>query len=267
MKHLLVFLAWLALGHAKPQVTTTLAPYAYAIEKIAQDKVDVSILIPENTNPHIYESKPQDMQLLSKSSLWFCSGENLEKKLGPTIKAKKIDLNEAINKAKCQCHHHDHHHEAFDLHTWLSPKNYLSQSKLILKALSEEFPDNKDFFETNFVELEKEILELDSKVTAAKKDTLKSMIVSHAAYHYLCQDLGIKQVSLEQDGKEASIKHIQEIFKAFQAKPPKIVFAEIQHGDLGAKRLAELFKAKVSYVNPYQKNYPRSISEILENLE
>lgn len=266
MKHLLVFLACLTLGHAKPQVTTTLAPYAYAIEKIASDRVDVSIIIPENANPHIYESKPQDMQLLSKSSLWFCSGENLEKKLAPTVKAKKIDLNKAVNKAKCQCHHHDHHN-AFDLHTWLSPKNYLSQSKLILKALSEEFPESKSFFEANFVELEKEVLELEGKVKAAKKDTLKSIIVSHAAYHYLCQDLGIKQVSLEQDGKEASIKHIQDIFKEFQTKPPKVIFAEIQHGDLGAKRIAELFKAKVSYVNPYQRSYPNSINEILENLE
>lgn len=267
MKYLIVFLAWLTLGQAKPQVTTTLAPYAYAIEKIALDRVDVSILIPENSNPHIYESKPQDMQLLSKSTLWFCSGENLEKKLAQTIKAKKIDLNEAIYKAKCQCHHHDHHENTFDLHTWLSPKNYLKQSKLILKALSEEYPDSKDFFESNFEELEKEILALDSKVSAAKKDSLKSIVVSHAAYYYLCKDLGIEQVSLEQDGKEASIKHIQDIFKSFQANPPKTIFAEIQHGDLGAKRLAELLKAKVNYVNPYQKNYPISINEIIENLE
>jgi zinc transport system substrate-binding protein len=267
MKRLLVFFAWFSACYCKPQVTTTLAPYAYAIEKIAADKVDVSILIPENSNPHIYESKPQDMQTLSKSAIWFCSGEVLEQKLSQRVKARKIDLNADISKeTTCHCHHHEHHN-SYDLHTWLSPKNYLKQAKLILKILIEEFPENKSLFEANFIELEKEILLLEQEVQKAKTSSEKSLIVSHAAYYYLCHDLGIKQISLEQDGKEASLKHVQDIFKHLQNAPPKTIFAEIQHGDQGAKRLAELFKAKVTYVNPYQKNYPYAIKEVLENLE
>lgn len=269
MKRFLVFFTWLAVGYTKPQVTTTLAPYAYAIEKIVADKVDVSVLIPENANPHIYESKPQDMQSLSKSCIWFCSGEALEKKLSHTVQARKVDLNTNITKHKqtqCHCHHHAHD-DNYDLHTWLSPKNYLIQAKLILTILCAEFPENKPFFEKNFLELEKEVLILDEQITQVKSVTKKSLIVSHAAYHYLCHDLGIEQLSLEQDGKEGSIKHVQDIFKTMHKTPPQTIFAEVQHGDSGAKRLADLLKAKIVYVNPYQKNYPQAIKEVIDNLE
>lgn len=267
MNRFLFFFAWLILGHAKPQVTTTLAPYAYCIEKIALDHLEVSILIPENSNPHIYESKPQDIQSLSKSTIWFCSGEAMEKKLSEISKIRKIDLNQdIITSQKCQCHHHNHHDTA-DLHTWLSPKNYLIQAKLILKTLCEEFPEDKDFFETNFIKFEQELLLLTETITKIKNESIKSLLVSHAAYHYLCADLGIEQISLEHEGKEASIKHIQAVFQKFQNHPPKTIFAELQHADQGAKRLAELLKIKVTYVNPYQKNYPNAVKEILENLE
>ena len=178
MKRILFFVTWLAIGFSKPQVTTTLAPYAYAIEKIASDRVDVSILIPENSNPHIYESKPQDMQSLSKSVIWFCSGEALESKLKKTVSARIIDLNAGISKShQCHCHHHEHH-DSYDLHTWLSPKNYLEQAKVILKVLSNEFPENKSFFEKNFLELEKEILSLDREVTLGKASLKKDLIVN-----------------------------------------------------------------------------------------
>lgn len=269
MKHFLIFLTWLIAGYTQPQVTTTLAPYAYAIEKIGGDKIAVSILIPENANPHIYESKPQDLQLLSKSSLWFCCGEALEKKLASTVQARKVDLNVNITKHKqdhCHCHHHDHDHN-YDLHTWLSPKNYLIQAKVILSALNETFPENKAFFEANFLSLEKELVLLDQQISGLKLLGKKPLIVAHAAYTYLCHDLNIAQLSLEEDGKEASIKHIQHVFKTTQNTSPKTIFAQVQHGDLGAKRLAQLLKANVVYVNPYQKNYPQAIKEILDNLE
>jgi zinc transport system substrate-binding protein len=252
----------------KPAVTTTLAPYAYALEKIGGQILDIHVLIPENSNPHIYETKPQDIKKLALSKLWFCSGENIESKNKALFSAKKVDLNQNIqlisshshDHSSCHKCHHDH-----DLHTWMSPGNYLKQSKIILEALCEQFPENKEIFETNYQYLANELNTLIQKVEDHKSQE-SVMIVSHAAYAYLCQDLSIKQVSLEYEGKEAHLKHIQSIYKTHKNDKIRSVFAEIQHTDSGAKRLAELLKSTVVPVNPYQKNYPESIKEILTNL-
>ena len=269
MKRLVLFLTFCSLGFAKPSVTTTLAPHAYALEAIVKDRVDVQVLIPENANPHIHESKPQDIKMLSQSTLWFCIGESIEKKLGHNVNAKKIDLNQGLETLSQCCHHDHHHHHAhdhnFDTHTWLSPKNYRQQAKQIFEALCNAFPEHKSFFETNYQALDKELEGLVSKVDSAKNKN-STLIVAHAAYAYLCKDLRIEQVSLEHDGKEANLRHIQKIYTRFQNKAPQKIFAETQHSDAGAKRLSDLLKARVVYVNPYQRNYPQSIHEIIDSL-
>lgn len=250
----------------KPSVTITLAPYEYAIKKIAHDELDIHTLIPEDVNPHIYDMKPQELKKLNESKVWFCSGESLEEKVTSGA-IKKVNLNKDIHLISSCCHHHDHHHHSKDLHTWVSPKLYLEQSKLILEELCLAFPEKKDSFKANFKELEQELTALISKVDTFKQSGKKPIfIVSHAAYSYLAQDLSVKQISIEVDGKEAHLKHIQTLYNQFSKEAPKKIFAEIQHGDLGARRLASLLNAEVVLVNPYQKNYPLTISEILDNI-
>jgi zinc transport system substrate-binding protein len=272
MKRFVLITCLFLFGFAKdkPMVTVTLAPYAYAIEKIAQSDIQVNILIPENANPHIYETKPKEMKKLAQSELWFCSGEQIEKKLKPNIKTKTIELNKNITLLHDGCSHCSsghHHHNSQDLHTWMSPKNYLQQSKTILDALCESFPDKKTKFMDNFKELESELGKLVVVVeNYSHKPDCDSFIVSHAAYQYLCHELNMNQISLEYEGKESSLKHLQKIYEDQQSKSFKKVFCQVQHGDMGAKRLASLLKSEVITVNPYQKNYPKAVQEVLEEL-
>lgn len=267
MKKIILFLGLLTTCFGKPAVTTTLAPYAYAIKKIVNSTCDVHILIPENANPHIYETRPQDISQLVHSSLWFCSGEAMEKKISVDLKAKRVDLNHNINLIHTHHHHHDHQSccQDQDLHTWMSPGNYLKQTKTIFEALCLEFPEHKALFTKNYLQLEKELIELTAQIQSAPK-TVKSLLVSHAAYAYLCQDLGISQLSIEEDGKESSLKHIQSLYQTQKEQKPKAIFAQKQHSDLGAKRLALLLNTPVVMVNPYQENYPQAVLEILHQM-
>jgi zinc transport system substrate-binding protein len=245
----------------KPVITTTLAPYAYAIEQIAKDRLVVHVLIPEDSNPHLHESKPQDIKKLQESKVWFYSGEDLDKKLFEKVSVKKIDLNEGINLHLVGC---CKNHASKDLHTWLSPDNYLIQSKKILKELIETSPENKEFFEQNFIELENKLISLKQEILS--KSSKSPIVVAHGAYHYLCQDLNVNQITIEKEGKEASLKDIQTLYLEFKDNSPKKIFAQIQHSPSGAKRLAELTGSKVVMVNPYQKNYPAAIQEILKEI-
>jgi zinc transport system substrate-binding protein len=273
MKIFFLFLSaiCIAFGESKATITTTLAPYAYAIKKIAGDSYQIHILIPEDVNPHIHETKPQDMQKLASSKLWFCSGEKIEKKSPPSLAVKKIDLNQSITLIHNH-HEHDHHHSSCcqheqDLHTWMSPSNYLEQSKTILNALTETFPHDKELFERGFAELEKELLELSQAIRSKQPESQnQKFVVAHAAYAYLCRDLGMTQVTLEYEGKEASLKHIQKIYQELKQDHPLHIFAEMQHSDQSALRLATLLKSDVIVVNPYQSNYPQAIKEILQKL-
>lgn len=251
------------MGYTKPVVTTTLAPYAYAIEKIAEDTVDVHVLIADTTNPHLYEAKPSDITILRKSLFWFYTGEDIDKKLIDKISVKKVDLNAQVSLHTVGC---CEHHKTKDLHTWLDPEIYKQQALVILNELVLAMPEKKDLFEKNFNKLAIELDQLKNDITSKSNKHDFSFVVAHGAYHYLCDHLKLEQITIEKEGKEATLKEIQNLYNQLKQKAPKKIFAQIQHDDGGAKRLADLTGAEVVYVNPYQKNYPEAINEILKEI-
>lgn len=259
---LLSFISY-SFASVKPIVTTTLAPYAYAIEKIAKDACDVHILITDTTNPHLYEAKPSDISKLRSSIVWFYTGEDIDKKLLEKVSIKTINLNAEVPLYTVGC---CQHHKTQDLHTWLDPEIYKQQALIILNELIVVFPEKKELFENNYKELSLELDQLKELISIKADNPDFTFVVAHGAYHYLCTHLHLKQVTIEKEGKEATLKEIQTLFNQLKETKPKKIFAQIQHDDSGAKRLADLTGANVVYVNPYQKNYPEAIKEILKEI-
>ena len=65
-----------ASGTEKPAVTVTvtISPYKYFVDKIAEGKVDVNVMVQNGNNPETYEPYAQQMMELSKSALYLKVG-------------------------------------------------------------------------------------------------------------------------------------------------------------------------------------------------
>ena len=58
-------------GSEKPMVTVTIPPYKYFVDKIAENKVDVNVMVSNGNNPETYEPYAEQMMELTKSALYL----------------------------------------------------------------------------------------------------------------------------------------------------------------------------------------------------
>jgi ABC-type Zn uptake system ZnuABC Zn-binding protein ZnuA len=132
------------------------------------DSVETICLVPEGSNPHLFEPTPRQVQGVYEAKVWISLGEAFEK-ITSTLSSnhkdlKIVDLSKLVpldhSARSCSCAHH-HSHESQDLHIWLSPKLAQKQALAIEQALSQAFPDQSDVFKN----LDTFLTELSVKLT------------------------------------------------------------------------------------------------------
>jgi zinc transport system substrate-binding protein len=116
---LLTFFVLSSFIFAKEEVTVSILPQKYFVEKIAADKVKVNVMVQPGASPATYEPKTSQMKLLSKSVAYFSIGVPFEKvwleKFENANKDMLIaDTSKGIKKAEIAAHHH--HKEEADAH-------------------------------------------------------------------------------------------------------------------------------------------------------
>lgn len=250
----------------KPVVVTSIVPYQYFVEKIVGNTVDVVSLVPSIANPHIYEPNPQLLQKVSRGALWFKIGEVFEEKIAPSLDIEQVDLSRGMPLIKhtCSCHLHGKtHEENFDTHMWMSPKMCLLQLDVMEQALIEIFPQHHLLYTQNAQSLREELRILDQELEEIfSKATGKAFLVSHPAFAYLCRDYGLKQIPIEQEGKEPTLKQLDAIVNMAKQEKTSLVLTQVQYDNRGANRLAVLLEQKAYLVDPYSANYPETIRKI-----
>ncbi|TQR60653.1 metal ABC transporter solute-binding protein, Zn/Mn family [Campylobacter troglodytis] len=88
MKFLLTLSFLFVLAFSKPLVFVSIEPQKYLVEKIANDTVEIKVLISEDLDAHSIDFKPATMKQLAKSDLYFMLGLEFEKPM--LYKFKKL---------------------------------------------------------------------------------------------------------------------------------------------------------------------------------
>ncbi|MBS0626859.1 MAG: zinc ABC transporter substrate-binding protein, partial [Verrucomicrobia bacterium] len=149
---------------------------------------------------------------------------------------------------------------SIDLHFWLSLRLAKDQAIFIAKALCEAFPERSEQIKNNLSVLEKKFEETDLMITEKLSPYEgQAILVSHPAFGYFCYDYKLKQISIEQEGKDPLPKDISSILTLAQSTPIRTVLTQAQYNNKGALMIAESLKLPVHEVDPYSANY-------LENL-
>lgn len=211
----------------KKNIIVSFYPLKQFAEEIADDKVDVTCLVPENIEPHDFEPKAKDLESLNNADAFIYNGLNMENWLDSvqgTITNKDLLLvnsTEGVKEEKVG--------DAIDPHSWLSLKNAEIQSKNIKDTLVKVDPDNKDYYENNYEKFKGELEDL-YKEYKTKFDSLnrKDFITGHAAFGYLCRDFGLTQKSVQDlfaEG-EPTPGQLEELVNFCKENNIKTVFSE-----------------------------------------
>ncbi len=255
---------------SKPLVLVSIEPYAYMVNRIANDNVNVVTVVPPGVDPHNWEPSYKDMNKLNNASVWFTIGEGfepaLEKKLRE-VNPKLIifNLNDQVKTLADPSTHEGHHHE-FDTHTWLSPSLLITQSRFVTKILEDQDPLNDEVYRDNLQKLEVELKALDASSAKALLPYHGDILVTtHGAYTYYCHDFGIEQIVIEpSSGKEPRMRDITDLVKNLKEEKKRIIgiFIQPQHTNKAAKILEKDLNIPTYMVDPYAENFIETITTL-----
>ena len=64
---------------ATSQITVSILPQKYFVEKIVKDKFTINVMVKPGASPHNFEPKPSQMKSLVASKVYFLIGDATEK--------------------------------------------------------------------------------------------------------------------------------------------------------------------------------------------
>jgi zinc transport system substrate-binding protein len=246
-------------------VTASIAPVAYFAEKIGGEYVTVSTLVGSGQSPHTFEPTPHQIMDVSDAQLFVRIGEPFEDRLLEKIHSMReltlVDLRSGITL------HSDSHGHAHDPHIWLSPVLMSKQVALIADALCRIDSVHSAQYRRNQVVLTAELHTLDSMIAALLKPyQQRKVYVYHTAFGYFCEQYGLVQVAVEQEGKEPNGKWLTQIIASAKADGVTTIFTQPQYSARGAQTVADEIGARVVEIDPNAHDYAGNLLSIAQQI-
>ena len=270
--YLLIFMLFTTILFAsKQELTVTILPQKYFVEKIVKDKFDINVMVKPGSSPHNFEPKASQMKSLGNSKAYFMIGEPTEKAwikrfkqnakstifVDTTIGVEKIAMLEHTHhedEHKHDNHSHDKHSHAedgLDPHIWLDPISVKTQAKNIYEAMVKIDEQNSDFYKANYEEFVKELDNLDNEIKNILKPYKDSaFMVFHPSWGYFAKRYDIEQISIEIEGKEPKPNELLQLVEEAKKHNIKIVFVAPQFSQKSAKTISQNIGANVVSIDP-----------------
>ena len=271
--------AFTILNASKQELTVSISPQKYFVQKIVKDKFDINVMVKPGASPHTYEPKSSQMKSLSNSKIYFYTGVSFENAWLDKFKlsAKNtifVDTAVGIEKLAMEAHSHegeehnehkdeakhDHENEALDPHIWLDPILVKIQAKNIYDAIVKIDSQNSDFYKTNYEEFLKELDLINNELeTILKPYENRAFMVFHPSWGYFAKRYNLEQISVEIEGKEPKPNELVELIKDAKIHDIKIVFVSPQFSQKTAKTISSSINAKVVSIDALDENWASSI--------
>jgi zinc transport system substrate-binding protein len=193
----------------KLSVVTTFYPLTFLSQEIGGDYIQVTQLVPSNTEIHSWEPSTSHIVAADDADIIIYNGAGLdhwmEDDMLPALSNTKTrtvvetTLNLDLLLGSEDEHEHEseseeHEHGLYDPHTWVSPYMAKLQAEKIFNALVQKDPQHENYYTERWLDLKGKLEQLDNEYSTGLADAKKDAIfVSHAAFGYLAHRYGFEQ--------------------------------------------------------------------------
>jgi len=255
-----------------PEIAVTIEPIRYFAEKIARDDYRFFSVVPTGQGPETYDPTPREMLRINKANaLFLLDLLPAEQKLTEAVHAGNplmpvANLSKGMSFGE-NSHLHNgvlHHH---DPHIWTSFTGARAIASNICQALSALRPDRTAFYNKNCDSLLTIISELEQLIRSQLAPLPhRTFIIFHPALTYFANEFNLRQLSIEEDGKEPSAASMKQLIEKARTDKVKVIFIQKEFDSKYASQIAAETGAKVVTIAPLDYEWDDCLRKITDAL-
>ena len=253
-------------------VFVSIPPQAFLVEALADNLVQVDVLLPPGASPATYEPTPKQMAALESAQLYLQIGSPFE---GPILE-KVAELMPELRVVDCRTgvelepmggSGHDHDAGLLDPHIWLDPRRMKTIAGTTAVALKALLPDEAPRIEERLVALQRAIDDTDARVAAVLAPFAgRTLLVFHPAYGYFTRRYGLIQMAVEVDGRAPSARRLATVVDELRQQPVPALFVQPQFSRSAAERVANALDCNLVELDPLAGNYLANLETMADRI-
>ena len=259
----------------KAIITVTIEPLRYFTEAIAGENYQVVSMVPKGSSPESYDPTPQQLVNLSKSQAYFRIGhigfeQAWMKKLEANCPNMKIyDTSKGIDLIRDKGHWHGNHfHEGgVEPHIWNSTQNALIIADNIYQALCELDSTHQADYKNRLDRLKQSIQQTDAETRKLLENADSTFLIYHPALSYFARDYGLKQISIEEGGKEPSPAQLKKLIETCRNENVHTIFVQQEFDQRNAQLIAHELGIDIVSINPLSYDWTEEMLQTAKALK
>ena len=175
----------------KLNVVATISMITDILNNVGGDKIDVTGIIGEGIDPHLYKPTARDTKQLTEADIIFYNGLNLEVRITGTVldkmadKTKAVAVTDRIDRSRLRVA--SEFLGGYDPHVWHDASLWMNATERVRDTLTQADPKNAEYYHSNaknyLAALEK--LHIDLQALAAQIPAKRKVLVTtHDAFGY-----------------------------------------------------------------------------------
>ena len=248
-------------------VTVTIEPLRYFTEQIAGNRFKVVTMVPNGGNPETYEPSARQMMNLSESDMYIKVGNiGFERTWMKKLEANAphaivVDSSDGITPQRTP-------HGDIDPHTWMSAANARIIALNIYRALAGIDSKDSIYFRDNLQKLLNRIDSVDTSIrTVLTKETSKAFLVYHPVLTYFAHDYKLRQIAMEEEGREPSAAQLQTVITEARQAGVKTFFVQKEFANRNVDVVARETKTAKTEINPLGYDWEKEMLKVANSLK
>ena len=254
--------------NGKIGVGVSIGPEVEWVNAVGGDKVHVTLMVPEGSDPHTYEPLPNQLTQVSNAKMYVEIGSPLEFETNYMDKIKSANPNMLIVNASegIQLIPNSAENESttMDPHDWVDPKNAMIMVNNIYNGLVQVDPKDKDYFQKNRDTYMAQLKQLDENTTKILKDKNGTdILVYHPAFGYYAKDYNLTQVGAMLNDEEPSPQRIATMVNIAKQNNITVLYNEPQYDPKFMQSIASQVGGQVLTVNDLDEHYIQNMINVV----
>ena len=182
---------------------------------------------------------------------------------------KVFDTSRGVDLIRGEGHWHgDHFHEGgVEPHIWNSTRNAIIIAENIYAALCELDATHQEEYKNRLDVLKETIQRTDENVHTLLENADSTFLIYHPALSYFARDYGLKQISIEEGGKEPSPAYLKHLIELCRKEKARVIFVQQEFDQRNAQLIADELGIEVVSINPLSYDWAEEMIRVANALK